>query len=62
MWILSLGQEDSLEEEMATPEFLLEESHGQTGGLLHGVTKESETIESLSMHAHRHIQRCRIRS
>ena len=43
-----LGQEDPLEEEMATPVFLPGESHGQRSlvGSVHGVAKESDTIDA----------------
>ena len=54
-----------LEEEMATHSRLFAWRIPWTdepGGLLYGVTKESETIEFLSMHAHLLAQRCRVRS
>ena len=65
MPVQSLGQEDSLEEETAIRSRISAWRilcTDKPGGLLYGVTKESETIESLSMHAHRHSQRCRVRS
>ena len=42
----SLGQEDPLEEGMATiPIFLPEESHGQRSLAVHGITKELDMTE-----------------
>ena len=46
IWVQSLGQEDPLEEGMATtPVFLPGESHGQRslGATVHGVTKSDMT-------------------
>ena len=42
-WVRSLGWEDPLEKEMATPVFLSGKSHGQrsmVGYVIHGVAKE----------------------
>ena len=50
--IQSLGQEDSLEKEMATPVFLPGKSHDQKclAGCRPGVQRESDTTEQPSAH------------
>ena len=47
MWVQSLGWEDPLEKEMATPVFLPEKSHGQRrpAGYSPGGCKESDMTE-----------------
>ena len=61
MWVQSLGQEDPLEEGMATHTavFLPGESHGQRSlassvhgqAIVHGVEKSWTRLKQLSMHA-----------
>ena len=60
-WVQSLGQEDPLEKEMATPPvFLLGESHGQRSlvGYSPRGCKESDTIERLHFHFQCIIKLC----
>ena len=54
MWVQSLGWEDPLEKEMATPVFLPEKSHGQRrpAGYSPWGCKESDMTEWLSTHAY----------
>ena len=50
-WVASLGQEDSLEEKVATHSSILRKFHGQSLVATIYVVSESDT---LSMHAHMH--------
>ena len=45
-WVRSLGREDPLEEEIATPSILLGESHGQRSLVGHRVTKSRTQLSN----------------
>ena len=60
-WVRSLGQEDPLEEGMATtPVFLPGESHGQRSlaGYRPSGCKQSDATEPLTTHMHTDIIKC----
>ena len=60
-WVRSLGQEDPLEEGMAThssiPAWRIPMDRGARRATVHGVAEELDTTERLSMQAHRHVER-----
>ena len=51
-WVWSLGQEDSLEEKMATHSSILAWKIPWTEATVHGVTKESDMTERLNTNMH----------
>ena len=55
-WVRSLGQEDALEEEMATHSSILPLENPMDGGAwqatVHGVTKYRTPLKRLSTHTH----------
>ena len=61
MWVQSLGQEDPLEEKMATHSSILawripQMEEGAWGATVHSIVKSQTRLKQLSMHTYRHLR------
>ena len=60
-WVQSLGQEDPLEEKMATHSSILawripQMEEGAWGATVHSIVKSQTRLKQLSMHTYRHLR------